>query len=204
MRADGIDTFDRLVTGYDRGMSTLEHLWLRELRACLLPYTTGNVLEVGVGTGVNFQYYPESVRVTAIDESSDMLLVAAGRAASQGCACHLSRVNAERLAFRSGQFDTIVATLVLCSVVDQQGTLGEMRRVVSRPGGTLLLIEHMRPKHPLFGGLVDVLNIPWLALNGRCNVNRETQQAVTQAGFHLERVETRLGGLLRMMVAQAL
>lgn len=196
-------TFDRIAAPYDRGMAPLEKLWLREMRARLLPQARGHVLEIGVGTGANFRFYPPSVRLTAIDESADMLAVASRRAATLEQGICLSQVDVEHLAFPGDWFDTVVAGLVLCSVVDQRRALTEMRRVLRKPGGRLLLMEHMRPHLRPWAWLVDLLNVPWYAFNGRCNLNRETQQAVVQAGFQIEQVESRLGGLFRLIVAQA-
>jgi ubiquinone/menaquinone biosynthesis C-methylase UbiE len=197
-------TFDRIAAPYDRGMVTLEKLWLREMRTRLLPEAEGRVLEVGVGTGANFPFYSPSVCLTAIDESTDMLGVAAGRAVALDRPVFLGRANVEHLAFPDGCFDTVVATLVLCSVVDQPRALDELRRVLHRPGGRLLLLEHTRPQVQPLASLADLANWPWYAFNKRCHLNRETQQAVIQAGFRVERVESKLGGLLRTIVAHTI
>jgi ubiquinone/menaquinone biosynthesis C-methylase UbiE len=194
--------FDRIAAPYDRGMAPLERLWLQEMRAHLLPQARGKVLEIGVGTGANLPFYPPAVSLTAIDESSDMLSVAARRAVSLEQRVHLGRMDVESLAFPDACFDTIVASLVLCSVVDQQRTLGELGRVLRRPGGQLLLLEHMRPQARPLAWLTDLLNVPWYACNGRCHLNRETQDALLQAQFRLDRVESRAGGLLRLLVAR--
>jgi ubiquinone/menaquinone biosynthesis C-methylase UbiE len=194
-------TFDRIAAPYDRGMVALEKLWLRQMRTRLLPEAEGKVLEVGVGTGANFPFYSPSVCLTAIDESTDMLVVASGRASALGRPVSLGKANVEHLAFPDACFDAVVATLVLCSVVDQHRALDELRRVLHRPGGRLLLLEHTRPQVQPLASLADLVNIPWYAFNKRCHLNRETQQAVIQAGFQVERVESKLGGLLRMIVA---
>lgn len=196
-------TFDRIASPYDRGMAPLERLGLRSLRSRLVPHARGRVLEVGVGTGANLPYYPSSTCVTAIDESPDMLAVAARRAGALGNRVSLGLMDVESLAFPAGQFDTVVASLVFCSVVDQRRALGELRRVLKRPGGRLLLLEHMRPDSRPLAWAADLLNIPWYAFNGRCNLNRETQQAVVQAGFELAQVESVLGGLIRIIIARA-
>jgi ubiquinone/menaquinone biosynthesis C-methylase UbiE len=184
-------------------MSPLERLWLGEMRSQLVPRALGRALEIGVGTGANFPFYPPSVGLTAIDESPDMLAVAARRAASLEEAIVLAQANAEHLPFPSGHFDTIVASLVLCSVVDQAIALQELRRVLRRPGGLLLLVEHMRPYNRSLALMVDLLNVPWYRFNQRCNLNRNTQEAVALAGFELEAVESKIGGLFRLMVARA-
>lgn len=197
-------TFDRIAAPYDRGMAPLEKLWLRQMRTRLLPEAKGRVLEVGVGTGANFSFYPTSVCLTAIDESSDMLAVAAERAKSLNRYVYLSKTNVEHLSFPYGCFDTVVASLVLCSVVDQRRALAELRRVLRQPDGRLLLLEHMRPQALPLAWLADLAHVPWYAFNGRCHLNRETQRAVIQTGFRVERVETRLGGLFRLIVAQTI
>jgi ubiquinone/menaquinone biosynthesis C-methylase UbiE len=202
--SDGTSAFDSIAAPYDRGMAPLEKLGLRQMRARLLTQAEGKVLEVGVGTGVNFPFYSPSVWLSAIDESTDMLAVASSRAVVLSRCVHLGKVNVEQLAFPDGCFDTIVATLVLCSVVDQHSALDELRRVLRRPGGRLLLLEHMRPEVRPLAWLVDVANLPWVALNKRCHLNRKTQQAVAQAGFRVEQVESRIGGLLRLIVAEAI
>jgi ubiquinone/menaquinone biosynthesis C-methylase UbiE len=198
------DTFDRLAAPYDRGMAPLERLWLRRMRSRLLPYARGRVLEIGIGTGANLPLYPPTVRLTGSDESADMLLVAAQRSAALGGRARLAQIDAERLAFASGSFDTVVGSLVFCSVVDPQRALGEIRRVLRVPGGRLLLLEHMRPWVQPLAWLIDLANVPWYAFNGRCHLNRRTQQMVAGAGFEIEEVEGRLGGFLRLLVARAL
>jgi ubiquinone/menaquinone biosynthesis C-methylase UbiE len=196
-------TFDRLAAPYDRGMAPLERLWLQKMRARLLPLARGKVLEIGVGTGANLPFYIPSVCLTAIDESPEMLSVAAQRVASLDRRAGLLQADAEHLAFPSDHYDTVVGSLVLCSVVDQRRALGELWRVL-RPGGKLLLIEHMRPSARPFALLADLVNVPWYAFNGRCHLNRETEDMVSQVGFQLEQVETRLGGLLRLLVARVI
>jgi ubiquinone/menaquinone biosynthesis C-methylase UbiE len=195
-------TFDRIAAPYDRGMAALERLGLQRLRPRLLQAATGRVLEVGVGTGANLPFYSRSLCPTAIDESSDMLSVAARRAAALDRCVNLSRINVEHLAFRDAYFDTIVGSLVLCSVVDQPRALAELRRVLRAPGGQLLLLEHMRPEASVLAWLTDLANNPWYALNGRCHLNRKTQESIVQAGFELESVELKLGGLIRLIVAR--
>lgn len=196
-------TFDRIAAPYDRGMAPLEKLWLREMRGQLLPRARGKVLEVGVGTGANLPFYDTSIRLTAVDESADMLAFAAQRAAVLNRPVCFSQTDVEHLNFPSGYFDTAVASLVLCSVIDQQRALGELRRVLRKPGGILLLLEHMRPYHGPLAWVVDLANIPWYAMNGRCQLNRDTEQALMLTGFEVERVESRLGGLLRVIVASS-
>lgn len=206
-------SFDRLAAPYDRGMAPLERLWLRQMRAAMMPHAVGRVLEIGVGTGANLPFYdaPVVAGLAAIDESAEMLAAAARRAsalsqtASGPGSVHLdlAQMDVEGLALGDGTFDTVVGSLVLCSVLDQERALNEIRRVLSRPGGRLLLIEHMRPRVRPLAWLTDAIDLPWYAVNGRCHLNRRTQEMVTHAGFHLERVDSHLGGLFRLLIARA-
>jgi ubiquinone/menaquinone biosynthesis C-methylase UbiE len=194
--------FDHIASPYDRGMAPLEKLALRRLRGRLLSFAHGRVLEIGVGTGANLPYYPRSACLAAIDESADMLTVAAQRTTALGRCVSLGQMSVESLAFPNNSFDTVVASLVLCSVVSQSRALDELRRVLCKRGGRLLLLEHMRPQVRPLAWLIDLANGPWVAFNGRCHLNRETQQALVQAGFELEWVESRLGGFLRLIAAR--
>jgi ubiquinone/menaquinone biosynthesis C-methylase UbiE len=197
-------TFDQIAAPYDRGMAPLERLWLRQMRARLLPYARGRVLEIGIGTGANLPHYPAEARITGIDESAEMLDVAARRSAALGGQASLGQVNAESLAFASGSFDVAVGSLVFCSVVEPLRALTEIRRVLHTPGGRLLLLEHMRPRNRPLAWLIDLVDVPWYAFNGRCHLNRQTHQTIVQAGFEIERMEGRLGGFFRLIVARAL
>jgi ubiquinone/menaquinone biosynthesis C-methylase UbiE len=182
-------------------MAPLEKLWLRRMRSRLLAHARGHVLEIGVGTGANLPFYPATSRITAIDESPDMLVVAAQRASALDGRVQLGQADVEHLAFPDGSFDTVAASLVFCSVVDLEGALAEVWRVLRKPGGRLLLLEHMRPHVQPLTLLVDLANLAWYAFNGRCHLNRETQQAIHRAGFTVERVESKIGGFLRLIVA---
>jgi ubiquinone/menaquinone biosynthesis C-methylase UbiE len=183
-------------------MRPLETLLLRDLRTRLAPWARGRVLEIGIGTGANLPFYSPAARVTAIDESAEMLACAGRRAAALGRRVLLSQADTERLSFPTESFDTIVASLVLCSVLDQSRTLGELRRVLCRPDGYLLLLEHMRPDGFPLAWLADLLNIPWNALTKRCHLNRRTLREVSRAGFRVLHVETKFGGLFRLVVSR--
>ena len=204
MRNAEANTFDQIAAPYDRGMALLENLWLRQMRRRLLPYARGQVLEVGVGTGANLPHYPAAAHITAIDESADMLHVAARRRASLDGQASLGLVNAERLSFASGTFDAVVGSLVFCSVVEPLHALIVIHRVLRTPGGRLLLLEHMRPRVQPLAWLIDLADVPWYAFNGRCHLNRETHRTIVTAGFEIEKMESRLAGFFRLIVARAL
>jgi ubiquinone/menaquinone biosynthesis C-methylase UbiE len=196
-----LSAFDRLAAPYDRGMMPLESLWLRALRTRLAPLARGRILEIGIGTGASLPFYSPAARLTAIDESVEMLAHAGRRAAALGRCVSLSQADTERLPFPAESFDTVVASLVLCSVVDQPRTLAELRRVLCEPDGRLVLLEHMRPDAFPLAWLADLLNTPWNALTKRCHLNRRTLREVSRAGFRVVHLETKIGGLLRLVVA---
>jgi ubiquinone/menaquinone biosynthesis C-methylase UbiE len=196
------NTFDQIAAPYDRGMAPLERLWLRQMRKRLLPYAQGRVLEVGIGTGANLPHYPPAAHITGVDESADMLQVAARRSAALNGRASLGQVNVEHLAFASGSFDVVVGSLVFCSVVEPLRALVEIHRVLRKPGGHLLLLEHMRPRSQPLAWLIDLADVPWYAFNGRCHLNRETHRTILTAGFEIERMEGRLGGFFRLIVAR--
>lgn len=198
--SDGV-SFDRLAAPYDRGMRALERLLLRDMRAQLVPAAQGRILEIGIGTGANLPFYAPNASLTAVDESSQMLIFARRRAAALGRKVSLNQADVERLSFAADSFDTVVASLVFCSVHDISQALMEVRRVLRKGEGRFLLLEHMRPASPPLAWVTDLLNHPWYRLNRRCHLNRQTVQAVQGAGFRILRVEQRLGGLIRLVVA---
>jgi len=140
-----------------------------------------DILEVGVGTGKNFPYYPESLVVTALDLSPRMLAKARKRSETLDTQVRLVEMNAENLAFPDRSFDTVFATFVFCSVPDPVKGLREIRRVC-RPGGRLLLLEHVRPDSRLLGTLFDLLSPVTVRVTG-ANINRKTVDNVRKAGW---------------------
>lgn len=145
------------------------------------------VLEVGVGTGKNMDYWPVGLDIAAIDLTPGMLDIARHRAWSLGCDVDLRLGDVQSLEFPSASFDTVLATFVFCSVPDPVKGLREIGRVV-RPSGQILLLEHVRIDRPIIGTLMDVLAPLIVRLNG-ANINRRTVENVRLAGLQIERVE---------------
>ena len=195
--------FDALASGYDLFMWPLERalfarLRQRALRALRPSAFPRLVLEVGVGTGANLPFYPDSSRVVAVDASPEMLAIACRRRTR--AVVQLSQTDVHQLAFPDATFDGVVGSFLLCNVTDPLAVLQEVRRVL-RPGGRLLLLEHVRGAHPWVARLTDLLDLPWHAWSGSCHLNRETEATVTSAGFTISHSERYALGIVQLIEA---
>lgn len=174
---------------YERGLAGTEHAGLAERRAALLAQATGRVLEIGAGTGLNVDHYPAGLRELVLTEPEEpMLRRLQPRAAARHPPARAMRAPAERLPFADASFDTVVATLTLCTVDDLPATLAEVRRVLA-PGGRLLFLEHVRAQDERDARLQDWLTPLWRRVGHGCHPNRATVDAIGDAGFALERLE---------------
>jgi ubiquinone/menaquinone biosynthesis C-methylase UbiE len=175
---------------YDRQMAKTEKAGLRTFRERLLAEASGDVLEIGGGTGANLPCYGPAVGSLTITEPQRPMLRHLERnvrAAQRGPAARVLRAPAEDLPFDDHSFDVAVSTLVLCGVDDQPRALRELRRVL-RPGGRLLFIEHVRSDDPRTARLQDRMN--WLnRLVVCCDCNRPTLDSIRGAGFTVAQVE---------------
>lgn len=159
------------------------------LRADLLRHAHGRVLEIGAGTGFNVRHYPEAVTELVLTEPDDALLERARRrAAAAGRPVRFVRAPAESLPFEDASFETVVSTLVLCSVGNQDATLAEVRRVLG-PDGRFLFIEHVRADDPRAARWQDRLERPWRVVAMGCRPNRPTLERIEAAGFEVEALE---------------
>jgi ubiquinone/menaquinone biosynthesis C-methylase UbiE len=134
--------WDAFAPRYDRSMRFVERMLLAGGRQWVCSRARGDVLEVGIGTGLNLPFYPPDVRLTGVDLSPAMLAIARTRASELGRDVDLREADAQTLPFADASFDSVVCTLSLCAVPDERAVIAEMRRVLRR-GGRLLLLDHV-------------------------------------------------------------
>lgn len=158
-------------------------------RQALLGQALGRVLDLGAGTGESFKHMSPTVReLVALEPDPAMLRQAARRLRETVVPARLVQGGSERLPFATGTFDTVVACLVLCTVGDLDATVAELHRVL-RPGGRLLLMEHVRASDDALAEWQDLVDRPWSWVHGGCHPNRRTLEAVEDAGFRLGPLE---------------
>lgn len=178
--------YDRISFIYDVFEAPMELMALKQWRKDLMTELNGKVLEVGVGTGKNIEYYPDGIHITGIDFSQGMLSRARQRAEKLGKQIELLQMDAQSMDFADNTFDTVFTTCVFCSVPDPVAGLKEIRRVC-KESGKIILIEHVRSEKKLLGFLMDILNPVVVNLYG-ANINRRTVQNVQAAGFTVVQV----------------
>ncbi|MDX6698305.1 MAG: hypothetical protein QOE65_1702 [Solirubrobacteraceae bacterium] len=175
---------------YDRMLAGAEDAGLRDRRRDLVSQASGATLELGAGTGLNLELYPDAVTDLVLTEPSPhMARRLRERAASaSGRRVEVVESPAERLPFPDDSFDTVVATLVLCTVADPERTLAEVDRVL-RPGGRFLFLEHVRANDPRLARWQDRLHGPWRFLGAGCNCNRDTPGTLDASALTVEHLE---------------
>lgn len=161
-----------------------------EHRERMLAGLSGRVIEVGAGNGLNFPHYPEAVKHLLAVEPEPLLREAAIKAAADApVTVEVVHGVSGRLPAEDESMDAGVASLVLCSVPDQQRALAEFRRVI-RPGGELRFYEHVVANRPLAAGLQRAADATfWPRVGGGCHLARDTGAAIERAGFAIERTE---------------
>ncbi|KJR44006.1 type 11 methyltransferase [Candidatus Magnetoovum chiemensis] len=167
-------------------------------RAETLKGVSGDVLDVGFGIGFNVPYYPKDViSVTALEPSEGMIRRAVQFITDKARPVKFVKNRAETMPFRDNEFDAVVSSAVLCSVGDLSRSLGEIRRVV-KPQGRFYFFEHVRADNKKDIGLQNLFN----PLNRRvfcgCNLNRDIERAIIEAGFtivEIERFKPNISGL---------
>lgn len=155
-----------------------------EERRRWIPRAHGEVLELGVGSGLNLAFYDpaRATHVTGVDPSAPLLAKARARVTTAPVAVELVEGAAERLPFADRTFDSAVMTYSLCSMRDPSAALAEVRRVL-RPGGELLFVEHGLAPEPRVQRWQRRLTPLWRRVGGGCHLDRDIAGLVRAAGF---------------------
>lgn len=191
---------DKTAPRYDRHISFFERVLFEGGREWVCWRAKGDVLELAAGTGRNLPHYPDDVRLTTIELSPEMLAIAKQRAEELGRDAELRLGDAQSLDLPDESFDTVVITLGLCTIPDVRQTLAEAHRVL-RPGGRLLLLEHVRsPSLPVRAvqRLIDPLAVRFAA----DHLVREPLDHLAAAGFAVEHVERSKWGIVERVEAR--
>jgi SAM-dependent methyltransferase len=158
-------------------------------RARLLAGASGEILEIGVGTGLNLPHYPRAARaITSLGPEPTLDAFASRRAAARGLTIAHTPGDAGRLPFASGSFDTVVCTLVLCTIPEPGRAARELARVL-RPGGRLLFLEHVAAPGGVRRAAQRLLNAPLRAALCGCEVTRDTERTLSEGGFSFREIE---------------
>ncbi|HKO95466.1 MAG TPA: class I SAM-dependent methyltransferase [Pyrinomonadaceae bacterium] len=192
-------SYDEIAPHYDAAIRPLERWFLAKLRAATFQQLPDDarILEIGAGTGMNFVYYPDNALGIATEPSKEMLKIAKSKNRPKGIG--LLQSCAESLPFQDGSFDVAFATLVFCSVKSPAHAFAELKRVV-RPGGSVVLLEHVRPQG-LLGPVFDLLNLITVPLFDD-HFNRRTSEAAQAAGLQLLGVEKSLLGIINLITCR--
>jgi ubiquinone/menaquinone biosynthesis C-methylase UbiE len=191
---------DKHAGGYDRQMGFFDRVLFAGGRGWVCSQAEGEVLEIAVGTGRNLGHYPSGVKLTAIDFSPEMLAIARRRAEDLGAAVELRLGDAQALEFDNESVDTVIITLALCTIPDDRKAAAEAWRVL-RPGGTLVLLEHVRsPSLPVrtLQRLLDPLAVRFEA----DHLVREPLDYLADAGFAIESAERSRLGIVERVLAR--
>lgn len=193
--------YNRIATVYDLMEGMVERTRYNKWRQLLWSKVEGKtILEVGVGTGKNFSYYPENTDITAIDFSDRMLARASERSRRLGIKVRLLQMDVQNLEFATDSFDTVLATFVFCSVPDPVLGLREVRRVC-KPGGKVILLEHVLSANRLMAGMMILAN-PLIVRMMGANINRRTVDNVTVSGLIVEKVTDLASGIFKLIEAR--
>jgi ubiquinone/menaquinone biosynthesis C-methylase UbiE len=169
---------------YDRMLAASEEAGLGEHRTKLLGGVRGRVLEIGAGTGVNLRHYPPDgfAELVLTEPEPPMARRLEDRVAGAARDAQVLRASADALPFADASFDTVISTLVLCTVPDAPKALAELHRVLT-PGGQLLFMEHVRHDDPKRARRQDQITPVWRHVGHGCHLNRDTPALIAAAGF---------------------
>ncbi|TCN27131.1 class I SAM-dependent methyltransferase [Mesobacillus foraminis] len=183
---------------YDFFMIPLEQGKFKKIRRQLLKEATGKVLELGSGTGINFPLY-DGVEVTAIEPSAHMIERSEPRKSASKVPVELIQAGAEKLPFADDTFDSVVATLVYCTIPDAEKAFAEMKRVCKN-NGKILMFEHVRMRQPFLARLQERLTPYWGNICDGCRLDRDTVRLARESGLTIVQIKEYYKGLFIAMI----
>ncbi len=156
---------------------------MRELRSRYVTRATGEVLEIGIGSGLNLPYYSDQVvSITGLDPAPELTSLARERASERPQPVTVLQVSGEEIPADDARFDTIVCTWTLCSIPNVYAALREMRRVL-KPGGHMYFVEHGRAPEPRVVSWQRRIEPLWKKIGGGCHLTRKADELILDAGF---------------------
>jgi len=171
---------------YDRLMRRGEERSMGRRRSELVANAKGHTLEIGAGTGANIRHYPDDLEELILAEPFEPMRRRLERKLEEsGRSARTLDASAEAIPLEGESVDTVVSTLVLCTVDFPELALAEVARVL-RPDGQLLFIEHVRSRSPRVARWQDRLETPWRRFGAGCRCNRDTTASIVAAGFATE------------------
>jgi len=192
--------WDKKSRNYDKEMKFFDRHLFGDSRTWACGQANGKVLEVAIGTGLNLEAYPQDITLTGIDWSGAMLDIARSRATEVGRTATLQQADAHELPFDDTSFDTVVCTFGLCAIPDDTQAISEMTRVL-RPGGRLILVDHIESSSRVARGVQRFLEIFTVPLGGEHFLRRPLNQ-VRATGLDVEQVQRFKLGLVERLVAR--
>lgn len=173
---------------YDRLLAGTEEAGMRERRREVLAQARGRTIDIGAGTGANLELFPDDLeQIVMAEPDPHMIKRLRPKLAGSDLDVELVEAGAESLPFQDASFDTVVFTLVLCTVPDPDAALAEAARILE-PDGRLLFIEHVRGDGSL-AGWQDRLEGPWKLFADGCRCNRDTVASIEASPLTVEQVE---------------
>ncbi|WP_407270627.1 class I SAM-dependent methyltransferase [Radiobacillus sp. PE A8.2] len=179
---------------YDMAMRPIEQTKFKKIRKTLVSQAVGRVLEIGSGTGVNFPHYKNATQIDAIEPNPLMKERALKWIKGSRIPIQTYLVKAEKLPFADNTFDSVVATLVFCTIPEPIKALQEIQRV-SKPNAKILLFEHVRIDRAFLGKTQDVLTPLWKKACDGCHLNRNTLQLLKQSNLSILNVDSYFNGI---------
>lgn len=167
---------------------------LNKARKSLIKKASHRVLEIGSGTGINFPLY-NRVTVDAIEPNSAMIKKSLKRKSTATVPIQVHKQTAETLNFPENTFNSVVSTLVFCTIPDPVKALQKIQ-YVAKPGATILFLEHVKVKQPFIAKSQDILTPLWKRVAGNCHLNRNTLAHIRNSGLEIEDITTYYKGLL--------